>query len=287
MLSFLLYVLTVLIACRKTSNDTCSHDHRQEDHFKPGVPRYSTPEEFTQGINRVAGLVAANEITAYRDTTPDGKPDIHGRKEALIQDVQQILAELHNGQTEDAVYDIFHFDGNTFSLISYLMKARMVNDISANTLTQILAEIPLPPVAVQGFTPPLVPVPVPEPVNPVACCKCDPKVKIRVTLVYVPDCGNYERKTTGYVVNNTLTGMSSGIYYQLVPEVEGCGCGGIWTYNIEAPAGASYASSYSGNPGNGVSFQGLSGGTYKITFTYTCGCGCGASDSETLSISIK
>ncbi len=282
-----LFAVVMIVACRKTHGDTCSHDHHQEDHFKPGVPYYSTNEEFKQGISQAAELIASYQIYAYRDTTSEGKPDINGRKEPLIQDVQQILAKLNNGQLEAAIYDIFHFDGNTFSLISYLMKARMVNDISAATLTKILAAIPLPPIAVDGFTPPVIPVPVPEPADPVMCCKCKPKVKLRVTLVYVPDCGNYERKTTGYVVNNTLTNMSSGIYYKIVPEVEGCGCGGTWTYSIGAPAGASYASSSSGDLSKGISFQGLSSGTYTITFTYTCGCGCGASDSETLTISIK
>lgn len=286
-MSTLAFVLLTIFSCRKTQNDTCSGANHQEDHFKPGTPYYSSLAEFTQGINRVANLVEANHILAYRDTTRDGKPDINGRKELLIQDVQQILNKLQNGQVEQAVYDVFHFDGATFSLISYLVKARMVNNISAQALTQILAEIKLPPFAVAGFTPPLVPVHVPEPANPVLCCKCKPKVKIKTTLVYVPDCGNYRRETTGYVVGNTLTGMSSGIYYRFDPEVEGCGCGGTWTYSVEAPAGANYASSYSGNPGNGVSFQGLSSGTYKITFTYKCGCGCGASASATITITIQ
>ena len=285
-MSALLFVLLTFFSCKKTGIDECCDDH-QDDHNKPGKPYYSSLNEFIQGLNRAGNMIEANRIMAYTDTTHDGKPEINGGKFPLIQLVKQILSKLQNGQVETAVYDVFHFDGRTFSLISFLMKARMVNDIDVQTLTSILAEIPLPPVAMQGFTPPVVPEIKPEPIA-VAVCKCKPKVRIRVTLVYVPDCGNYKKETTGYVVNNKLTGMSSGIYYKFVPEVEGCACGGTWTHSIEAPAGASYASSYSGNPGNGVSFQGLSGGTYSITFTYTCGCAlCSASDSETLTISIK
>ncbi len=284
-LSTVLFVLLTIFSCKKNHEHDCAGDHCTIDHNKAGIPYFSSAAEFTQGISRVANLVEANRIIAYRDTTRDGKPDIQGRREPLIQDVLHILELLQSGQVNTAVHNVFHFDGATFSLISYLMKARMTGNISAKTLTDILAQIPLPPVAMIGFTPPIVIEPVP--VHDCKLCVCKPKVKIRATLVYVPDCGNYKRETTGYIVNNTLTGMSSGVYYRFVPEVEGCGCGGTWTYTIEAPAGANYASSYSGNPGNGVSFQGLSGGTYKITFTYTCGCCCGASDSETISITIS
>lgn len=276
--SLLALAIMMVPACRKETPAKQNEDNQ-------GVPYYSTLEEFKQGLIRVANLVASHRIWAYRDTTANGKPDIQGRKEPLIQDVQKILLKLNNEQVEEAVYDVFHFDGKTFSLISYLMKARMVNDISAETLTLILAEIPLPPIPVAGFTPPQIPSVDTVSVDTVATCKCNPKIKIRTTLVYVPDCGNYERKTTGYVVNNKLTGMSSGIYYRFVPEVLGCCHGGTVTYSITAPAGANYAASSSGNPGNGVNFQGLSSGTYSITFTYTCACG--ASASETITITIK
>jgi len=283
-MSALLFVLLAVFSCKKTGIDITDDLHH--DHPQQSASFYSTVNEFGQGINKAANLIQSSQIWAYKDTTIDGKPDINGRKEPLIVYVQRILEKLQGGKVEAAVYDVFHFDGQTFSLISYLMKARMVNDISAATLTSILVEIPLPPIPMASFIPPAIPVP--EPVAVVAVCKCQPKVKIRVTLIYVPDCGNYKKETTGYVVNNKLTNMSSGIYYQFVPEVEGCACGGTWTHSIDAPAGASYASSYSGNPGKGVSFQGLSGGTYSITFTFTCGCaGCGASDSETLTIDIK
>ncbi len=280
----LIFTMLSNFSCKKLELE---FDHElHHDHPQQGVPYYSTVSEFKDGLYKAASKIQSYQLRAYKDTLSNGKPDINGRKEPLIYFVQAILEKLQGNKVEEAVHDVFHFDGATFSLFSYLMKARMVNDISPATLTSILAEIPLPPVPMAGFAPPIVPVA--EAVPIVAVCKCKPKVKIRVTFVYIPDCGNYKKETTGYVVNNKLTNMSSGMYYKIVPEVEGCGCAGTWTHTMTAPAGASYGSGYSGSPANGVNFQGISSGTYTFTFTYTCGCvGCGASDSQTLSISIK
>lgn len=258
-ITFLLAIATglIFIACKK--------EQGLNDNTGKLKPVYSTVQEFRQGIAKVLNLVQENRITAYLDTLQNGYPDVHGRKVPLAQFASSILSKLDQNKVEEAVYDVFHFDGATFSLISYLMKARMVGDISAQTLVDITSQIQLPPIPVQNFQPPVIEQP-PVVQEPNCCDDCDPKIKIRVTWTYIPDCGNYEKKTSGYAAGNTLTNMSSGTIYRFDAEVTGCPCpGGTWSVSVSAPAGASYGSSGSGSS---VNVLPISGGTYTITFTY-------------------
>lgn len=248
-------------------------------HQAPGKPSYSTVPQFRQGLENVAQLIYQHRIKAYRDTLRNGDPDRNGRWIPLVDFVAYVFEKLDAGLVDQAVYDVFHFDGETFSLISYLMKAEMVGDISHHTLTTIVAAIPLPPLAVVGFVPPLAPVILPE-----LPCDCEPKVKIKVSWAYKPACGNYESKVTGYAANNTLTNMRSGVMYRFDAEVSGCAHGGTWTQTVTAPAGASYGYS-SGGGGSSVNFIGESAGAYTITFKYTCSkCNKTAEASFTLTI---
>ena len=249
----------------------------------PTEPEYSTPTEFYSGICKVVALINEYHIYAYLDTLENGLPDIHGRKVALSEFGYQILYKLQNNQVESAVYDIFHFDGTTFSLISFLMKARMVGDISVQTFVLIVQYIPLPPIRVDGFNPPLVQKPQ-EQVPQINCCdNCKPKIKIRVTWTYKPACGNYTDTTTGYAANNTLNHMSGGKLYRFDAEVTGCACpGGVWTNNVEAPDGAAYGAGSS--RGNTVSLIPISSGTYRITFTYKV---CDKEVSQTFTLSVN
>ena len=244
-------------------------------------PVYSSLNEFRQGIANVVNQLQANRITAYLDTLPNGYPDIHGRKVPLSQFGYSILEKLggNQQQIESAVYDVFHFDGATFSLISFIMKAQMVGDISAQTVTAIAALIPNPPFAVVGFQ---------APVAIVAlgggdCCTdnvCNPSIDILVTWAYKPPCGNYEKKISGYAANNKLTHMSSGIMYKFEAEVKGCPCPGTWTSKVDAPAGASYGVSGSGKS---VTVLPISSGTYTITFTHKV---CDKEVSKTFTLTI-
>src|SRR5438270_185653 len=82
--------------------------------------RYSTVEEFRQGITQVNNLLVSYHINAYLDTLPNGLPNKDGRKLALSQFGYTILEKLNGNQQQvaSAVYDVFHFDEATFSLIS-------------------------------------------------------------------------------------------------------------------------------------------------------------------------
>ena len=230
--------------------------------------RYSSIAEFKQGIQQVVNLMQSYHINAYLDTLPNGYPNINGRKLPLSQFGYAILEKLNGSQQqiESAVYDVFHFDEATFSLISYLMKSYMAGEISAQTLANIVAAIPLPPIPVAGFQ---------APVAIVAlgggdCCKdnvCNPVIKILVTWTYKPACGNYVKKTSGYAAGNTLTHMSGGIIYRFDAEITGCPCPGKLTSTVTAPAGASYGTG-TGKDGS-VTVLPVSSGTYTITFTYT------------------
>jgi hypothetical protein len=260
-----------------------SHADHEHQHVTQGKPRYSTLEEFHAGLEKAAGMIQAENVVAYLDTLRNGYPNLRGRTVPLVKVVNLILDKLNRGEVEAAVHDVYHFDGATFSLISFLMKAQMAKNISAKTLTEIIAAIPLPPIPVAAFQPPVMPAPMPE---PVLICACKPKVKILVTWTYEPPCGNYKRTTSGYAARNTLTGMPRGTMFRFDAEVEACGCGGSWTSSVTAPAGASYG--YGSSPGgDSVTLISNSSGTFTVTFTYTCGCGCGAKDAATFTISFR
>lgn len=247
-------------------------------------PVYSSITEFKLGIALVINQIRANGIYAYLDTLQNGKPDIYGRKQPLEYFGFSILEKLEGDeqQIKKAVYDVFHFDGATFSLISYIMKAQMVGDISAQTMVNILSQIPLPPLAMVGFKAPEAPV-IPIEVKDDCCDDCNPVIKILVTWTYKAPCGNYERETSGYAANNTLTNMSSGTAYRFDAEISGCDCpGGVLTSSVTAPAGAAYATGPAA--GGGVMVFPQSSGTYTITFTYKI---CGKTVSKTFTLSVK
>ncbi len=247
-------------------------------------PVYSSVSEFKQGIVLVINQLRNNHIYAYSDTLPNGKPDVYGRRQPLEYFGYQILEKLDGGeqQLKSAVYDVFHFDGATFSLISFIMKAQMVGDISAQTMINILSQIPLPPFAVVGFQAPEAPV-IPIAVVDDCCDHCNPSIKILVTWTYKAPCGNYEKETSGYAAGNTLTNMSGGKAYRFDAEITGCDCpGGVLTSTVTTPAGASYATGPTAN--GGVMLFPQSSGTYTVTFTYKV---CGKTVTKTFTLSIK
>jgi hypothetical protein len=266
-----------LVSCQK-DNTT-----QQEQNTINSRPRYSTLEDFKQGITQVVNLIQQYQIAAYLDTLQNGYPDRNGRKVPLQNFGYSILEKL-NGNTEQvasAVYDVFHFDGATFSLISYLMKAQMVGDISAQTLATIAAKIPLPPIPIAGFTPPTI-IDTPKVIGD--CCTdnvCNPKIDILVTTTYKAPCGNYEKKYSGYAANNTLTNMSGGKMYRFDAVISGCPCPGTLTSSVTAPAGASYGTG-TGKDGS-VTVLPVSAGTYTITFTYTV---CGMTVTKTFTLGV-
>lgn len=266
-----------LVSCQK--NDPMQVGQNTEN----AKPRYSTIQEFRKGIADAVNLIQQHQIVAYLDTLQNGYPDRNGRKVPLQNFGSGILQKLH-GNTEQVatgVYDVFHFDEATFSLISYLMKAQMVGDISAQTLTTIVAQIPLPPIPVFGFTPPTI-IDIPKVIGD--CCTdnvCDPKIDILVTYTYVAPCGNYKKETSGYAVGDKLTNMPGGIMYRFDAVISGCPCPGTLTSTVTAPAGASYGTA-TGSDG-GVTVLPVSGGIYTITFTYTV---CGKTVTKTFTLGV-
>lgn len=268
----------VLVSCKKDNQIS------QNQNTEKTQPRYSSLAEFRQGIAQVVNLTGQHQIIAYLDTMQNGYPDRNGRKVPLVNFGYSILEKLQGNteQVASGVYDVFHFDEATFSLISYLMKAQMVGDISAQTLTTIAANIPLPPIPVAGFQPPT---------EMVAlnlggdCCSqnvCNPKIDILVTYTYKAPCGNYQSKVNGYAANNTLTNMSSGIMYHFDAVISGCPCPGTLTSTVTAPAGASYGTS-KGKDGS-VTILPVSSGTYTVTFSYTV---CGVTVTKTFALTVK
>lgn len=267
-----------LISCQK--GNTIKRDPITEN----GKPRYSTIEEFRQGIAQVVNQIQQQQIVAYLDTLPDGYPDINGRKIPLQNLGYGILENLQGNEEQiaSAVYDVFHFDEATFSLISFLMKAQMVSDISAQMLADILAKIPLPPIPAVGFA---APTKVDLPILIGDCCTdntCVPKIDILVTWSYKPPCGNYEKKLSGYAANNTLTNMSRGKMYRFDAVISGCPCPGVLTSTVTAPAGASYGAG-KGKDGS-VTLIAESGGTYTVTFTFTV---CSQVVTKTFTLGVK
>ena len=276
----LLFLGLVIVSCKKNLADVPGWT--QLPHTEELKPVYSSIDEFRQGIAKTVNLIQYYHILAYLDTLPNGFPNVQGRKVPLTQFGSLILEKLQGDQEQikSAVYDVFHFDGATFSLISYIMKAQMVSDISAQTLASVVSEIPLPPIAVAEFQPP---VKIANVAVAGDCCKdndCNPQVKILVTWAYKTGCGNRVKKTSGYAANNTLTHMDGNTLFKFDAEVSGCPCPGSWTSKVTAPAGASYGE---GGSGKSVTVFPVSSGTYTITFTYKV---CDKEVTKTFTLSI-
>src|SRR2546423_3170268 len=280
--SFFLLVLVSLqlFSCKKLC-DLMPAQYNQQINNITLRSRYSTLSEFRKGIAQANALVASYHIYAYLDTLSNGLPDTYGRKILLCRLGYNILEKLNGNDQEVAsgVYDVFHFDEATFSYISFLIKARIVGEITAQILVNIMAYIPLPPVPVDGFDPPKEP----APDTTTNCCDhCNPNIKIKVTWAFKPPCGNYETKTSGYAANNTLNHMSSGKLYRFDAEVTGCACPGTWTNSITTPANAAYG--YSSAAGNSVTLFPQSSGTYTVTFTYNV---CGKTVTKTFTLTVE
>lgn len=268
---------TVIVSCRKSADIPPPYAETLK-------PRYSTLPEFTQGISQAVNLVGQYNIMAYLDTLPNGYPNINGRKTPLVYFGSSIIEKLHGNQEEvaSAVYDVFHFDGATFSLISYIRKAQMVGNISAQIMVNIISQIPVPPIAVADFQPPVEMVALNLPSGD--CCKdniCNPKLKILVTWVHVAPCGNFAKGQSGYAAGDKFTHMSTGQSYRFSAEVSGCPCPGVLTHTVTTPAGASYGEA-TGKDGS-VDILPVTPGTYTITFTYTV---CGNTITKTFSLGV-
>ncbi len=226
--------------------------------------RYSTIEELTQALITIDSLCQAHEVMAFMDTLPNGLPDPDGEVLPLSLHIGYIFELVASGELVLAVYEIYRFDGEPFSLISFLMKAQMAGNISPALMAQILGVIPLPPIPVPVFNPPLKPVPAPV-------CVCDnPRVKILVTYTYEPNPGRYTGELSGYAANNTLTNMRTGTWFRLDAEMHDCRCpGGItWTSTVSTTS-----TSYGYSPkGQTVGLTSYSSGTFTVTFKGVCAC---------------
>lgn len=278
-LSFYLLVLAILVLSSNSSVYSGQIEVAEANHVTNTKPVYSTVKEFREKLKIVAVIIKENKIVAYADTLDDGYPDPKGKTFPLIDFVNTIIEKIDKGDLDSAVHDVYHFDDSPFSLISYLMKANMVGSIMAQKLTDITVLVPLPPIIVEVFSPPHVPV-----INPVKPppCPCKPKIKIKITWTYRPECGNYTRKFSGYAANNTLTNRRKGELYRFDAEVEGCSFGSDVVSDVTTTA-ASYG--YSKGPGGKtITLLSESSATFKITFTYKCGCGCDRSASESFNI---
>lgn len=255
--------------------------HKTPDVMPPvkHEPVYTTTKEFKEELSKVATYIHEKNIIAYHDSLDDGMPDKKGETSPLIDFVNKIIEKIDSNDIEGAVHDVYHFDGTPFSLISYLMKAYLAEDITAEELVSISAGIPLPPQEIAGFLPPQkVILLAKEPEK----CTCKPKIKIKATWAYRSACGNRIDTVSGYPANNTLNDMRKNTMFRFDPEIDGCACGGTFASELEAPDGAGYGFF---RRGNAVVLMAQTGGTYKITFTYTCGCGCGQTATETFTIS--
>lgn len=248
------------------------------------INQYSSLTEFRQGIQKVETQLEQFRVIAYLDTLQNGYPNLAGRRQPLIQFASTIIQKLYGNdqQIQDGVNDVFHFDGSTFSLISYIYKAQLAGDISLQTMVDIINTIPLPPIPMANFEIPADTLPVAT-VKTGDCCKdnpCSPKINIKVTWVYKPACGNYEKKITGYPVGDKLTG-DRGVTYRFEPEISGCPCPGTITVTTTAPPNGQYAI---GTSKRGASVTSLTAGVYTITFTYTV---CDQTVSKTFTLTIK
>jgi hypothetical protein len=275
-LSFILFALGSLFsACKKT----CTNDEIQQ--LQQVRARYSTISEFDQGIRQVISMATQRNVKAYLDTLPNGYPNVQGRTMLLSNFAYSIIEKLEGNQVVSAVYDVFHFDGATFSLVSYIRKAQMVGDISAQTMVEMIASIPLPPIPVDGFSPPTETV---ATTTTGDCCKdniCNPKLSILVTWVHVAPCGNFAKGKSGFAAGDKFTGMPTGQSYRFNAVISGCPCPGTLTHTVTTPAGASYGEA-SGKDGS-VDILPVTPGTYTITFTYTV---CGTTITKTFTLGV-
>ena len=267
-----------LVSCKKESNVP------KPPGWEVLQPHYSTLPEFRQGISQAVNLIGQYQMIAYLDTLPNGYPNLNGRKVPLVNFGSTILEKLQGNQQqiESGVYDVFHFDGATFSLISYIRKAQMVGDISAQTMVNIIALIPLPPIPVANFQPPTEMVALNLTTGD--CCKdniCNPKINILVTWVHVAPCGNFAKGKSGYAAGDKFTGMPTGQSYRFTAEISGCPCPGTLTHTVTTPPGASYGVA-TGKDGS-VDILPVTPGTYTITFTYTV---CGQTITKTFSLGV-
>ena len=267
-----------MVSCKKESNVP------KPPSWEVLQPHYSTQSEFKQGISQAVNLIGQYQVIAYLDTLQNGYPDKNGRKVPLVNFGSTILEKLQGNQEQlaAAVYDVFHFDGATFSLISYIRKAQMVGDISAQTMVNIIALIPVPPIPVANFQPPTEMVALNLTTGD--CCKdniCNPKIKILVTWVHVAPCGNFAKGKSGYAAGDKFTGMPTGQSYRFTAEISGCPCPGTLTHTVTTPPGASYGVA-TGKDGS-VDILPVTPGTYTITFTYTV---CGQTITKTFSLGV-
>ena len=275
----LLAICITTVSCKKVSTQ---EEMMQTPTSQNGANQnsYSTLSEFNQGIREVINKANQRNVKAYLDTLPNGFPNKQGRTVPLANIAYSIIEKLEGNQVEAAVYDVFHFDGATFSLISYIRKAQMVGDITPKETMEMIASISLPPIPITGFTPPT------KPVAAVGgdCCKdniCNPKIDIMVTWVHVAPCGNFAKGKSGFAAGNKFTGMPAGQSYRFNAVISGCPCPGVLTHTVTTPAGASYGEA-SGKDGS-VDVLPVTPGTYTITFTYTV---CGMTITKTFSLGV-
>lgn len=252
----------------------CKNDDEDEENINAIIEYfdlYSTVDEYRAALIKLDSIAFSNGLIAYLDTLPDGMPDTNGNKLPLSDVINHIIFKLEQGEIEMAVDLTYKFDGQPFSLISYLIKARLANHIDNQMLITCLQVIPLPPIAVPSFTPPVQPVPVQQ------ACVCNPQVKIKVVWAYKRNCGNRE----GYAVGNVLNNLPTGKYFKLIGELKGCNCPGTWTKDVQVIGMNSYSTG--GKEPNVVDLWAFSSGTIKVTFKFTC-TSCGKTAEETITL---
>ena len=113
----LLAICITTVSCKKVSTQ---EEMMQTPTSQNGANQnsYSTLSEFNQGIREVINKANQRNVKAYLDTMPNGFPNKQGRTTPLANIAYSIIEKLESNQVEAAVYDVFHFDGATFSLIS-------------------------------------------------------------------------------------------------------------------------------------------------------------------------
>lgn len=269
----ILFVFTLFIHC---------NEDEVEEVIVEMVSRYSTPEEFLDAMIAIDSIANVYEIMAFLDTLANGEPDPNGEFYPLSDFINEIIMKIELEKLLEATEMVYHFDGTPFSLISFIMKAHMLDAISMDVMLQIIAAIPLPPVAVALFQPPKKP----KPNQPIPVCPCNPSIKILVTYGYEPPCGNYDKdKLSGYAANNQLNNMKTGIVFRLDAEVYGVTCDGTWTNTIKPIGVTSWGAVGNAKNPQTVNVVSYSSGTIEVTFTWKCACACGKQVSETFSLS--